>query len=612
MHDDEENEEEPQRDVEDDDDDHAIIIAQEDNDEEQQRQEDDDDDDEADTIEMDHDEWVEGVDDDALVGDDEDDDEDDEETAMNRYYHPNNGEYVQQLLRLPMFEVQCDMMRANDDTFVRFYLPLPVIDDAKSMALGRALVGNTFLQELNMGLDSSSFTTTGVRSLMGGILGSAVKTLVLRSSDEFAIELSSLYVILMQHGNSTVESLTLAFPLDDEHARILATALTGNRTITTLDVDVTGIRSCEAAAALACGLRHSGVTHLRMEENPSGPAVATNLMEIMYLEGVKGSPTIRHLAIERIGGAFPEMLSVIPTLCTLELHRLKSLTMEQIHMLNHALLALPLVSKLETLVIVACGLQDEHMRILSNGIGNCKSLQHLNLERNYIGNDAFVSCIEHWSDESVMHTINFSSWEITPEGVKVLLDALPRHPCLKEIHLNGCHKVGWQGVKIIGESLAGKKLTTLSLNATAFWTHYINAQGEKAMLQQSAAKALLQGMRQNVYLQQLHIKGLDLPIDMQTEMDFYLRANRFGRSLMVLEQRQLPSALWCHVLVAHQQQHQDDDGISLMFLFLRELPTLMMMRTTTTSNPHHDDDDHSGVSHKKVKMMNIPESIIAT
>jgi hypothetical protein len=85
-----------------------------------------------------------------------------------------------------------------------------------------------------------------------------------------------------------------------------------------------------------------------------------------------------------------------------------------------------------------------------------------------------------------------------------------------------------------------------------------------------ACQALLEGVWENVFLTSLTVTGNLLPIPVMDELEVVVTANQEGRNLL-LEQHELPPGFWCHLL-ANQAEHP-----SLMFLFLRELPSLMMV-----------------------------------
>jgi hypothetical protein len=162
-------------------------------------------------------------------------------------------------------------------------------------------------------------------------------------------------------------------------------------------------------------------------------------------------------------------------------------------------------------------------------------------------------------------------------AVPVVLNALPSiSKRMNDIIVSHCIGIGYDGLKLIGEALPGKRLSgKLDLEGTAKWISYDDDTSEEAIAQgvkiAVACAALVEGMRQNVYLKQTSVKQLHLPLSIQNELKLYESANRKGRQL-VLQQDSVPTAIWCHLLSIKRYRFSS----SLIFLFLRELPTLMM------------------------------------
>jgi len=139
-------------------------------------------------------------------------------------------------------------------------------------------------------------------------------------------------------------------------------------------------------------------------------------------------------------------------------------------LLNNALMttttdtsSLSSLMQLEVLILSECLLQDKHMHILSHGLGNHRSLQHLVLGMNDIGDAGIASFVDGWSQESVIRTLDWNMNKISGLGAKRLLEALPNHTPMDVLVLARNTAIGYDGLKLIGETPAGKKLTSLDL-----------------------------------------------------------------------------------------------------------------------------------------------------
>jgi hypothetical protein len=85
----------------------------------------------------------------------------------------------------------------------------------------------------------------------------------------------------------------------------------------------------------------------------------------------------------------------------------------------------------------------------------------------------------------------------------------------------------------------------------------------------NAAQALLNGMRQNVFLRVLDINNMNFPKGIKGEIDFYLHVNGdCERSSISIVEQSLPPAIWCFHLAKFELEP------NVVFLFLREFPIL--------------------------------------
>jgi hypothetical protein len=528
--------------------------------------------DEADVEEQFLSEYDDGDEQDDYESDDDESDDDDDGTALRH-----------------QFKFQCEKIKTNRAEFTEFDSFLR-LNDSRALQLGRALIGNTCLSLLTIWL-GRRLTVKGTLALMAGVIGSQVKRLSLRKHDgELPILQMDVMAPIYRHAFETVDSIYWDFPLDDQHANRLGQCLTRRQTkLQRLGVVVDHMTTL-GAQTLATAIRDSRLESLRLVQRKSGDdALTLNAMQTLFLQGVHGSATIQSLLLYKSLGDFNVLLTdLVPILRELDLEGV-SLSLVQTQMLSDALMTEPsaVTRDLEKLCLYRCGLNDEHARILALCLGTHRSLQELDLQNNQIGDAGITSFVEHWRNDSVLRILNISRNCIGPVGVLRLVQALSNHTNVMEM-LNVDHnnsRMGYDDLKLLGQALAGKKLAKLNLHnnvADNIWIAFADDTCKDATSQAAkrtqAGKALVEGVQNNLYLTSLLIPGMRLPIPVSEQLEFYLQANRSGRSLL-LEQHTLPLAIWSHFLA--RQPPPRGNRNSLLFLFLRELP--LLMTTTTTA-----------------------------
>ncbi len=133
--------------------------------------------------------------------------------------------------------------------------------------------------------------------------------------------------------------------------------------------------------------------------------------------------------------------------------------------------------------------------------------------------------------------------------------------------------IGYEGLRLIGEALPNSKLKELVLTGTVKWVDYDDDDDELAQAQKlkcdQAAKALVEGVRNNVHLRVLNLDEVYLPPKALAELNFYLEMNcNFGRHLLS-QQHALPPAIWSFLLAKFGHE------VSVVFFYVRELPMLV-------------------------------------
>ena len=514
-------------------------------------------------------------------------DDEHEGEAINEDNDDDNGNDETNEFDDNEFVDQCKGIEANNKGYTECLIRR-VLDNNRARTLGKSLMGNTYLHELKVYL-SVDLTVPSALSLVGGLVRSQVKILALGGDHGIPPSLDvmeQIYNLPLQQKFSCLETLHICFDLRrDEHAELLGRSLTGNQWLQNLSLDVRHV-SPAGAQAIAEGIRSSLIKNLALDDDGtlySEYATLTETMEILYEHAVHGSPRMRCLSVSGTCGGLDVLLnaktpanSPSVSLCKLEI-KWCSLSLVNAQLLNNALMltaaSSSALTQLEVLNLWWCDLGEEHMRILSYGLGNHKSLQHLLLMYNEMGDAGIALFINNWSHESVIRILDLTASRISGVGAKRLLEALPNHASMDELVLNSNFAMSYDGLKLIGETLVGKRLITLGLDGVAHWFTYHDA-SEDAIRQASkateAGKALVEGMRRNMYVKSMSIAvhGFDWPTRVKDELELYLSANKRGRSLL-LEHHNLPLAFWCYWI-----EKQGDDS-SLIYLFLRELPMLI-------------------------------------
>jgi hypothetical protein len=489
--------------------------------------------------------------------DDEDDDDDDD----------GEQQQIAWERQLVDFETLCVQIETNDPDLKEYRASYPTINNERATRLGAALLGNTtHLKQLSIHM-AWDMTAQGADALVQGILGSHIEELQLsrENHDEMPLDMSQLYVSPMQ----MVKTLNLAFALDDDTLRQLGQALAGNQTVKSLYLHVEQL-SPRGAQFLSYGLGLSRLTTLDM----IGDLVDPEAMRFLYHHGIQNCPTIHTLQLFGVLGDMEALSLVLPKLESFTISEIEQgLTVSDVEFLGNGL---RLAHKLILLRIWCVGLTDNHVRTLSPILGNHPSLEYLRMRNNAFGDEGVACLVEHWHRDSLISELDLGVNKIGAVGALHLLQALgtsfTKHPNVRTLTLDENRSIGYNGLKLIGKALSRRKIWELNLRAVTKWIDYDDITCDDALTQESqraqACYALLEGVQGNVFLQHLNVDHNHLPLSVTAELDLYVEANKSGRVLLRQQHRQ-PPAFWSYFL-AEQRGNP-----SLMFLFLRELPTVM-------------------------------------
>ncbi len=158
-------------------------------------------------------------------------------------------------------------------------------------------------------------------------------------------------------------------------------------------------------------------------------------------------------------------------------------------------------------------------------------------------------------------------------GAQMVMQAIAAHPTLEFLHLTSDESVGLLGIKLIGMELAHTNLKEIVL-------HDLIPDGwpiPQTPAALEAGQALLDGVRQNATLTDLFLWGL--PLEWDELIRFYIRWNHTCRPLFRSDVT--TPAVWPHVLEFFRRE--DEDGLSEMYMILREQPWLVASTTAMTT-----------------------------
>jgi hypothetical protein len=179
--------------------------------------------------------------------------------------------------------------------------------------------------------------------------------------------------------------------------------------------------------------------------------------------------------------------------------------------------------------------------------------------------------------------------QIDAEGAHFLADSLHHNISLKTLILS-FNDIGDEGIKALGNALIkNSTLTKLWFPSNGIGSDGLIAFGEllpemKGLEQLNvgdffdahAAYALLQGLKWNTRLSVLYLQS---PIcesygcTVEQEMDFFLRLNRSGRSL--LQSPSAPCSLWPVALAKANKNRCEDGSPDVLYHLLRQKPELV-------------------------------------
>jgi hypothetical protein len=474
------------------------------------------------------------------------------------------------------YALLCRKIRENDTTLKVADFSNYECGDEEFTAIGNALEGNTHLKKLLVS-SSPQLTAAGATAFSTGLRSSHIKMLRL-GGNEMASELKQIIFTALQSLEIDELDLDQGFTLDEAAACCLQQAL-HNKTLQTFSFSLGPDLTVQGANYLSSIVRRSRQVTLVDSDD-----IGANVMQALYKAGIKDSDVLKalHLNFCDIGDV-KGLTSTFTSLRHLMIFKSDDLK-EHIKLFSSGLKSA--ATNLEWLDIMFCGLGDDGLRVLSEGLGYNRSITSLQVSMDPLGDVGVAAFIENWPQGSPIKKLSLGSSQMTVHGAGLLLAASSSRQALKTLNLGGNRRIGYSGLL----QLARDYLPTVRLSNIHFDDclpcPYVRARTETEESQRkSASQAVLDAVRVNLQLDELHFSQDEILASVYQEILFLLFLNQRGRNLFI---QSLSPSVWCYVLA---KRHKTYNHASTIFFFLREQPTLFMPSAVTngaTKRPRRD------------------------
>lgn len=371
------------------------------------------------------------------------------------------------------------------------------------------------------------------------------------------------------HQELDVDTTAFCFGVDfgDKEALHLSRLLAGNNTLRTIRLRIQPKLTVRGAEALARAIVRSSITKLHVfgtVRTVAGQQVAAAL----------GQHSREHFGPNRFSDGHPIWEFANPQVIrALLLGISQSVTIQELIISYY--------------VSYPPGyLSTSNMQDIALLLSHNRSIKSLNLGFNLMSDDDVTTFVQLWRHDSSLREIHLKLNRIGAAGAVQLLQVLAASPCMmQKMDLSFNFGIGYHGLQRIGEEVLPQlRLKELKLcGCVHLWDNvHIIAEGEVAsipsneqadiiMARDKAARALINGIRENVYLQTLDVRNNHLSEHVLEEIGFYCELNKSGRYLLAMEEENTGVApgVWCHVLAKCR------DDVNFLYYFLREQPNLV-------------------------------------
>ncbi len=334
------------------------------------------------------------------------------------------------------------------------------------------------------------------------------------------------------------------------------------------------------AHALATGIAQSKLTSLRFCGTNMAPREQPpNVWRILFT-GIESLPTLQQLwffgVTTKVLHALRDSMAALTTIRELAVSCAEGcqggLRLSQILTRTHSL----------TLLYV----HDENLgeigiSLLAHGLRCNLSVTTLQLHGCKIDDECLAVFLELWQPDSPIRKLFLHNNHISRRGAQLLLRAVAGHPAMREVSLLGNRNIGYDGLIMIGDELRHQtSVTKVNVCECARWMEYPNPNSREARDAQNkalhqAGRSLLEGVQQNVNIQEIDASWQHLPLDVENEIDFYANLNKMGRYLLSTDHG-LASTVWCYILAKCQSKSIiRNNKESLVYFFLCAEPSLV-------------------------------------
>jgi hypothetical protein len=276
------------------------------------------------------------------------------------------------------------------------------------------------------------------------------------------------------------------------------------------------------------------------------------------MEAVRKSTTIIHLDLHSMVGEIEFLVGAFSNLQSLGLY--DDWNPRDILQLGESLHKTSMLKKLVFHGVNLDSSQD--LGLLSQGIANNHSITEVAFRECGISDDGVKAFHEHWSNDSQIQSLEWTSNVIQAQGALLLIEAASSHPALDNLHIMGNEEIGYDGLVNIALMLPNVLLKRLTLASCVIDTVALDPAFKE--IRQFVGSLIAQGTKANPHLHKMDINGSGIYIDcpgMAEALDFYTACNRY-QPLM----RSVPTPLWCDIFANF------GDDASLTYYFLKELP----------------------------------------
>jgi Ran GTPase-activating protein (RanGAP) involved in mRNA processing and transport len=491
-----------------------------------------------------------------------------------------------------------DKVRRNHPTFRAWHFNEPYRCPRYRMhlLLGQALMGNTHLRKLTLPISRVlEFDAQILAQGIGQSKLNCVRIRLMENHQETRVFWQMLYQALQY--SQTIQVLRLQRVPNDELANLGAT-LPLAQSLQRLVVENLVLTE-QGAQALAHGIKQSKLQRLELTTGIREQPEASGRIRQIFYQGLRQSlqtigtlcfpieeatglsDTLRLLGIARfkisLGRGNARLLSdllVTPNSLTHLMLSSGQLDVNGITLLAQALHVNVSIAKLE---LSGVFIGERGVEILfAHGLRDNLGLTHLKLDDCELDDASVQELVDNWQPNSPICYLSLPRNNIRPDGALRLLGVARHHPALRKLNLSGNNKIGYDGLRRIGESLSNQEnLTHVDLSDCEETLSYDASREAHERARQRAGHALLDGVKQNICLTYLKVDAR-FHWEVTNPVVFYTTLNRMGRSLLLTDHG-LPATVWCHILVKCRRRKQL--GKSLMFYFLSEQPTLVQPST---------------------------------